>query len=179
MLPSATVQAFGEAILSTSDLCNRHLAHVSPQQRQSNSTDKTLPTMAIVIILVYGESRHLIPKPADYATLIDVVRAKFHELGGVATDNIAFHFTPEWFDAEVELDRGAFSEVHARAVLRITATVSAPVQHPSHKVEAQDADVPAKSLGNSPSAQDSGTSALSGPGRIPITVHYGRRKIGS
>lgn len=135
--------------------------------------------MAIVIILIYGESRHLIPKPADYANLIDVARAKFHELGGVATDNIAFHFTPEWFDAEVELDRGAFSEVHPHAVLRITATVSAPAQHPSHKVEVQDAGVPAQSLGNSSSAHDSGTSALPSSDRIPITVHYGKPKMGS
>lgn len=135
--------------------------------------------MTIVIILIYGETRHLVPKPADYATLVDVARAKFHELDGVATDNIAFHFTPEWFDTEVELDRGAFSEVHPRAVLRITANVSVPAQQPSHKVEAQDADVPAQSLSNSPSAQDSGTSALSSPDRIPITVHYSKRKMGS
>lgn len=81
--------------------------------------------MASVIILSLGEGRHLVCKPTDYATLIDVARTKFPELDGVDNDNIAFHFTPEWFDNEVKLDGDAFGEVHNRAVLRITTTASA------------------------------------------------------
>lgn len=84
--------------------------------------------MANVIILSYGEGGYLVPKPADYATLIDVARAKFPELYGVDNDSITFHFTPEWFDREVKLDRDAFAEVHNRAVLRITTTAFAPAQ---------------------------------------------------
>lgn len=86
--------------------------------------------MASVIILRYNDDGHLVPKPADYATLISVARAKFPELYEVGTDSIVFHFTPEWFDSEVKLDRDAFAEVHNRAVLRITATAIVPDQHP-------------------------------------------------
>ncbi|KAK7709899.1 hypothetical protein SLS64_006144 [Diaporthe eres] len=84
--------------------------------------------MANVIILSYGEGRHLINKPADYETLLDFTRVKFPELEVVYDDEIAFHFTPEWFDGDVELDRDAFAEVHNRAVLRITTTAFAPAQ---------------------------------------------------
>ena len=131
--------------------------------------------MAIVIILVYGESRHLIPKPANYATLVDVAHAKFRELDGVANDNIAFHFTPEWFDAEVQMDGDAFSEVHARAVLRITTTVSAPAQPPGPDLKVQDADAPAQGPGSSSSKQESGSSVPSSIDWIPITVHCSKR----
>lgn len=85
--------------------------------------------MAGVIILSYGEGDCLVPKPADYKALIDVARNKFPELNGIDNDSITFHFTPEWFDGEVKLDRGAFNEVHNRAVLRITTTASALSQH--------------------------------------------------
>ncbi|KAI3394455.1 hypothetical protein diail_2647 [Diaporthe ilicicola] len=78
--------------------------------------------MASVIILIHGGTRHLVPTPADYESLLDVAHAKFRELDGVNDDNIAFHFTPDWFDGEVEMDRGAFSEVQNRAILRITTT---------------------------------------------------------
>lgn len=86
--------------------------------------------MATVIILSYGEGRHLINKPADYQTLLDFTRVKFPELELVYDHEIAFHFTPEWFDGEVELDRNAFAEVHNRAVLRVTTTASPPAQRP-------------------------------------------------
>ncbi|KAL1875466.1 hypothetical protein Daus18300_003205 [Diaporthe australafricana] len=80
--------------------------------------------MANVIILIHGDSRHLVPKPADYADLLDVTREKFHEFHAVDDNNIAFHFTPEWFDGEVEIDGGAFAEVQNRAILRVTITPS-------------------------------------------------------
>lgn len=51
--------------------------------------------MAGVIVLIYGEGRHLVPKPADYETLVDVARVKFPELYDFDNDTIAFHFTPE------------------------------------------------------------------------------------
>ncbi|KAL2279646.1 hypothetical protein FJTKL_13328 [Diaporthe vaccinii] len=84
--------------------------------------------MANVIILSYDEGGYLVPKPADYDHLIDIARTKFPDLYGVDNDSITFHFTPEWFDSEVKLDRDAFAEVHNRAVLRITTTASAPAQ---------------------------------------------------
>lgn len=84
--------------------------------------------MANVIILSYGEGGYLVPKPADYDHLIDIARTKFPDLYGVDNDSITFHFTPEWFDSEVTLDRDAFAEVHNRAVLRITTTAFAPAQ---------------------------------------------------
>lgn len=85
--------------------------------------------MASVIILRYNDDAHLVPQPADYATLIRVARAKFPELHEVDNDSIVFHFTPEWFNSEVKLDRDAFAEVHNRAVLRITTTATVPAQH--------------------------------------------------
>lgn len=88
--------------------------------------------MASFIILHHGESGHLVPKPANYATLINVARAKFSKLYEVDNDSITFNFTPEWYDGEVELDRDAFAAVHNRAVLRITTTTVAPAQHPGN-----------------------------------------------
>lgn len=86
--------------------------------------------MASVIILIYGEGRHLVPKPADSEILLDVARVKFPELNNFDNDNIAFHFTPKWFDGEVELDRNAFTEVQDREVLRISTNVSGTAQQP-------------------------------------------------
>lgn len=98
--------------------------------------------MASVIILVYGDYRLLVPKPANYAALIDVARDNFSELSQVSDDNITFHFTPEWFDREVKLDRNAFAEVHTRAVLRVATTTSAPAQNPENDgCKVQDGDV--------------------------------------
>lgn len=86
--------------------------------------------MASVIILIYGEGRHLVPKPADYESLLDVARVKFPELYDFDLNNITFHITPEWFDGEVELDRKAFAEVHDRGVIRIITTPSATLSPP-------------------------------------------------
>lgn len=85
--------------------------------------------MADLIILVYGKSRKLVQKPADYKSLIDATRDKFPELLHAADDEIAFHFTPKWFDREVELDDGSFADVYARAVLRITTATATLAQH--------------------------------------------------
>ncbi|KKY30686.1 putative ubiquitin family protein [Diaporthe ampelina] len=99
-------------------------------------TNKILPTMANIIILVYNERRHLVPKPADYETLIDVARTKFPELEESKDDDVSFSFTPKWFDGEVELDLDALAEVHNRAILRVTTAASS--QHPNDDdVEAQ------------------------------------------
>lgn len=90
--------------------------------------------MESLIILVYGESRKLVQKPANYETLLNVMRGRFPELKYAADDEVAFHFTPEWFDSEVELDRGSFVDVYDRAVLRITTAASAPVRHPGNGI---------------------------------------------
>lgn len=106
-----------------------NLARTSPRAHISSAIERTLLNMASVIILRYNDDAHLVPKPADYATLISVARAKFPELHEVDNDSIVFHFTPEWFNSEVKLDRDAFAEVHNRAVLRITTTATVPAQH--------------------------------------------------
>lgn len=86
--------------------------------------------MANVIILIYGEGRHLVPKPADYESLLDIARVKFPELHNLDNHNIAFHVTPEWFNGDVELDRNAFAEVQDREILRISTTASGTAQQP-------------------------------------------------
>lgn len=84
--------------------------------------------MANVIILIYGEGRHLVPKPANYESLLDIAHVKFPKLYDFDLNNIAFHVTPDWFDGEVELDRNAFAEVHNHAILRITTPALAPAK---------------------------------------------------
>lgn len=94
--------------------------------------------MASVIVLVYGEGRHLVPKPADYETLLDVAHVKFRELYDFDEDNIDFHFTPRWLGDEVVLDRNVLAQVQDRDVLRITATASAAAKQPCNIFKIQD-----------------------------------------
>lgn len=88
--------------------------------------------MPILIILVYGEDRKLVEKPATYDNLLKVARNKFPEVEHASNNEIAFHFTPAWFNDEVELDGTSFADVHARAILRITTAASASAQHPGN-----------------------------------------------
>lgn len=101
-------------------------------------------------MLIYGEGRHLVPKPADYETLLDVARVKFPELYDFDHDTIAFHFTPEWFGDEVVLDRNAFAQVQDRDILRITATASAAAQQPWNKFKVQNDAVSATVSSDAP-----------------------------
>lgn len=114
------------ALVRSQNSCTEHPTWFKhpppPAPPKSNREQQIIVTMASVIIITYGQRRHLIHKPNNYDSLLDIAFEKFPELEDVDDRDIAFNFTPEWFNGEVQVDRSAFSEVHARAILRITTT---------------------------------------------------------
>lgn len=125
--------------------------------------------MESLIILVYGQDRKLVQKPADYKALLEIARDKFLDLDCASNDEITFHFIPKWFENEVELDGSSFADVYDRAILRITTTAPASATHP----DGDDIEIQDNSFGVvGPMPMFSG--ALPPLGWMRVRVFYGR-----
>lgn len=78
------------------------------------------------IILWLGDRERLLSKPDSYTGLLDLARNAFtKEFEVFDTNELTFHFVPDWRKREVELDPSAFEHIHDRAILRVVVPPTA------------------------------------------------------